>query len=114
MVTSADDIMLDLDALERDQVRGLQKAKPPFRFKVNGRPVTLADPADIDSLALMTMEETPQRFFRTTCTDVDYLFMLDVLETPGAFPGYKFRALMQQYHTYYGLDDPGNAGGSRR
>lgn len=113
-MTDSTQVMLDLDALEREQVRGIQEKKPPYAIKFEGRILTFKDPMDIDAVLLMTMEETPNRFFRTTLSNEDYLFVADLLATPGKVPAFKLRALMTSYHTYYGLDEAGNGGGSQR
>jgi hypothetical protein len=108
-------VNLDLDVVERESVRGVPKRKDPYRVKVDGKVLTFADPMEIDAAELMVMEDTPGRFFKATITDDDeYAHMIEVFQTPGKLPGIKLRALMTGYRTYYGLDDPGNVGGSRR
>lgn len=111
-----DYINLDLDTIEREQVRGAPPRKKPFVVKIDGQPVTFKDPMDIDALQLMTMEESPARFFRATLDreNGDFEHVITAFETPGKISGLKLRALMQGYRVHYGLDDPGNGGGSRR
>lgn len=109
---SPDKIMLNLDTLEREQVRGLPKKKPePFRLTFLGRNLTFEDPLEIPSPILMRMEESPERFFRAALDDDDYNHILANFD---AIPGWKLQALMQGYQDYYGLDGQGNARGSRR
>jgi hypothetical protein len=111
-------VNLDLDALEREQVRGVPKRRDPYTARIDGRVVAFADPMDIDASVLMVMEETPGRFFKATLSgdgdDSDYAHVIEAYQTPGKITGLKLRALMGGYRTYYGLDDPGNEGGSRR
>lgn len=109
-------INLDLDTIEREQVRGIPQRKKAFIVKVDGKPLTFKDPLDIDAVVLMTMEDSPARFFRATLDieNGDFDHMVSAFETPGKISGLKLRALMQGYRLHYGLDDLGNAGGSRR
>ena len=109
---SSDEIMLNLDTLEREQVRGVPKKKPkPYRITFLGRALTFEDPLEIASPILMRMEETPERFFAAALSEDDFKhIMLNFDE----IPGWKLQALMQGYQDYYGLDGQGNARGSRR
>lgn len=115
-------INLDLDTIEREQVRGVPQRKPAFIVKVDGKPLVFKDPLDIDAVILMTMEDSPARFFRATLSDEpasegetsDFEHMVRAFETPGKISGLKLRALMQGYRVHYGLDDVGNGVGSRR
>ncbi len=115
-------VNLDLDTIEREQVRGLPQKKNPYVVKVDGKALTFADPLDIDAVVLMTMEDSPSRFFRATLSSEvpttggvsDFDHMVAAFETPGKISGLKLRALMQGYRLHYGLDDLGNGAGSRR
>lgn len=112
---SADKIQLNLDTLEREQVRGLPKKKPePWRIQLGGKTLTFTDPIEIDAAVLMRMEETPARFFRAALDDDDFNHVLLQFETPGALPGWKLQAILQGYQDYYGLDSMGNVLSSRR
>lgn len=107
-------VNLDLDALDREHVRTLPAKKDPFVVNLGGKELTFADPVELDASLLMVLFESPIRFFKGTLGEDDYRHMLDQFNTPGALPGYKMRALMEQYQDYYGLDDAGNVGASRR
>lgn len=113
---SPEQVMLNLDTLEREQVRGVPKPKPiPFSIQVEGRKLVFEDPIEIDAPILMRMEETPERFFRAALPkdDADW-FLEDVFYEPGKMPGWRLSAIMQGYQDYYGLDGQGNVRGSRR
>lgn len=108
-------IALNLDILEREQVRGVPKRKAdPFAIQIEGRELTFADPLDVDAPVLMRMEETPERFFGAVLEPDDFDFFMDIYQTPGQMPGWKLSAIMQGYQDHYGLDGSGNARGSRR
>ena len=114
-------INLDLDTIEREHVLGLPQKKKPYIVKVDGRPLHFKDPLEIDAVVLMTMEDSPGRFFRATLSSdaadgeiSDFEHMIVAFETPGKISGLKLRALMQGYRVHYGLDDVGNGVGSRR
>lgn len=110
---SPEKIQLNLDSLEREQVRGLPKKKPePFRITFLGKTLTFEDPLEVPSPVLMHMEDTPEQFFRAALTDDDEL--VHILNNFDQIPGWKLQALMQGYQDYYGLDGRGNARGSRR
>lgn len=110
---SPEKIQLNLDTLEREQVRGLPKKKPePFRITFLGRNLTFEDPLEVPSPILMRMEETPERFFRAAlASDDDFTHIMNNFD---AIPGWKLQAIMQGYQDYYGIDSAGNARGSRR
>lgn len=108
-------VKLNLDTLEREQVRGLPKKKPePYTVEIGGRVLVFTDPIEIDAAILMRMEETPGRFFSAALSGEDLAHMLKVFETEGALPGWKLQALLQGYQDYYGLDSMGNVLSSRR
>lgn len=107
-------VNLNLDTLDREHVRTLPPKKPPFVVTVDGRDLVFADPVEIDASVLMLLFETPSRFFKGTLESEDFRHMMDVFNTPGKLPGYRLRALMEQYQDYYGLDDAGNVSASRR
>lgn len=107
-------VNLDLDALDREHVRTLPAKKEPFIVRLGGVDVTFKDPVEIDASVLMILFESPIRFFKGTLEPDDYRHMIDVFNTPGKLPGFKLRALMEQYQDYYGLDEAGNVGASRR
>ncbi len=110
-----DQINLDLDSQEREQVRGVPKKKTPWVVKMDGRAVPFKDPLDIDATVLMTMEDSPGRFFTSAIEkDDDVEYVLNLLGTPGKITGLKLRAIMQGYRTYYGIDEAGNVVASRR
>lgn len=109
-------VNLDLDTIEREQVRGVPQKKDPYVVRVDGKLLTFKDPLDIDAVVLMTMEDSPARFFRATLDfeNGDFDHMDNAWQTPGKVTGLKLRALMQGYRLHYGLDDLGNGAGSRR
>lgn len=105
-------IQLNLDTLEREQVRGLPAKKvEPFRIVFDGKMLTFEDPLEIAAPILMRMEETPERFFRAALDNEDFAH---IMVNFGKLPGWKLQALLQSYQDYYGLDGQGNAIGSRR
>jgi hypothetical protein len=107
-----EDVMLNLDTLEREQVRGVPKPKAkPYSTMFLGKRIIFEDPLEIASPVLMRMEETPERFFRAALSDADFQHMMSNFDE---LPGWKLQALMQGYQDYYGLDGQGNARGSRR
>lgn len=108
-------VHLNLDTLEREQVRGIPKPKSkPWTITFEGQALSFHDPADIDAAVLMRMEETPTRFFRAALDDEGFNHVMLQFETPGKLPGWKLQAILQGYQDYYGLDGQGNAVGSRR
>lgn len=109
---SPEKVQLNLDTLEREQVRGLPKPKAePFKISFNGKVLTFEDPLEISAPVLMRMEETPERFFRAALGDEDFIHIMTNFDQ---IPGWKLQALMQGYQDYYGLDGQGNVSGSRR
>lgn len=105
-------IQLNLDTLEREQVRGLPKPKAePFTVVFLGETLVFIDPLEIASPILMRMEETPERFFRAALDDEGFNHIIRNFDE---VPGWKLQALLQGYQDYYGLDGQGNVSGSRR
>lgn len=114
-VVEPDYVSFDLDGVEREQVRGVPPKKKPFVAKVDGKLLTFRDPLEVDAVVLMTMEDSPARFFRATLDkEGEFEHMINAFETPGKVSGLALRGLMQGYRVHYGLDDLGNAVGSRR
>lgn len=108
-------IHLNLDTLEREQVRGLPAPKAdPWTITFEGQELHFTDPAEIDAAILMRMEETPARFFRAALDDEGFNHVMKQFETKGKLPGWKLNAILQGYQDYYGLDGMGNVVGSRR
>jgi hypothetical protein len=114
MTSTARRVNLDLDALDREHVRTLPVKKDPFVVLLGGKEIVFADPVELDASVLLLLFETPLRFFKGTLDSDDYKHMMDMFNTPKKLPGYKMRALMEQYQDYYGLDDAGNVNASRR
>lgn len=114
MAADTQRVNLDLDALDREHVRTLPEKRAPFAVRIGGKVVEFKDAVEIDSILLMNLLATPSTFFRTTLTEDNYKHVMEVFRTPGQFPGYKMRALMESYQEYYGLDDQGNVVASRR
>lgn len=109
---STETIQLNLDSIEREQVRGIPKPKAkPFAVSFLGTTLVFEDPLEIAAPILMRMEETPERFFRAALNDVHFEHIMANFDE---LPGWKLQALMQGYQDYYGLDGQGNARGSRR
>lgn len=107
-----EDIELNLDTLEREQVRGLPKPKAkPFAVTFEGKRLVFEDPLEIPSPILMRMEETPETFFSAALDKEGFEHIMLHFDR---MPGWKLQALMQRYQDYYGLDGQGNARGSRR
>jgi hypothetical protein len=108
-------VTLNLDTLEREQVRGVPKPKAkPFTITFEEKVLAFEDPAEIDAAILMRMEETPHRFFRAALDDEGFNHVMLQFETPGKLPGWKLQAILQGYQDYYGVDGQGNVRGSRR
>lgn len=114
MATDQPRVNLDLDTLDREHVRTLPAKKDPFVVRLDGKELTLADPVELDAKVLMNLFESPIRFFKGTLNEEQFIVFFDAFNTPGVLPGFKLRALMEQYQDYYGLDDAGNVGASRR
>ena len=85
-------ITFDLDSEEKDDV------KEPFVAQVGGRPLTFADPEDLDWQDLLDIEQ-PTDFIRYTLSDEDRQHLFSQ-----ALPGWKLGKLMETYMKHYGLD----------
>lgn len=89
------DVVLDLDALEREN------APAPFTFRHDGRRYLLRDPQDIDWQELMLAIDNSFQFFRSVlpADDQQQFFAAKM-------PSWKMKALMERYQQHYGLPDP--------
>jgi hypothetical protein len=101
-VVDAAKINLNLDTIERE------KTYEPFTVVISGRPIVMTDPAELDWQVLMDVE-VPSQFFRHVIADEDKATFRDA-----NIPGWKLNELIKAYLGHYGLDKPGNAGGSQR
>lgn len=112
-------VHLDLDALERESVRDLPKAKKdPYFVVAGGKRITFRDPVELNYTVLATLEQTPGRFFKAAIADPDeYKHFVEWANDRGdtgtqGLNGFKLRALTKGYRDYYGLDELGNVAGS--
>jgi hypothetical protein len=87
-------VALDLDSMERPA----KDIKPPFRFVVAEREITMLDPAEIDWRDLITLE-SPMQFINFTMSQDDRTFLL-----AQDLPGWKFNQLMDAYYRHYDLE----------
>lgn len=98
---AADAIVLDLDALERDDPA---KDKPPFTFILKGRKITLIDPVEIDWQVLIEMSSNPATFAVAAMSRADRKFFEShKVET------WKVDRLIGDYQEYYDIEEPGKA-----
>ena len=82
-------VILDLDTYEKED------PKPPYKFNLMGRVLTLLDPEDVDWQILAAVE-LPQDIIRACMSDDDRsYFFRQVL------PSGKFTALMESYYDHY-------------
>lgn len=87
-------LALDLDAEQRPE----KEVKPPFTVQINGREITMTDPAELDWRDLILME-SPTEFLRLSLADEDRKFLLEQ-----SIPGWKFNRLMEAYYNHFDLD----------
>lgn len=87
-------ISIDLDTATRPE----KDIKPPFVANVNGREITMIDPAEVDwrDLALM---ESPGEFLRFALSPEDRKYLLEQ-----ELPGWKFERLMEAYYNHFELE----------
>lgn len=88
-------ITLDLDAAQRPE----EEIKPPFVVKVQGRSITMEDPAELDWRDLAVMDN-PIEFLRLSLSTEDRKFLLSL-----NLPGWKFNQFMEAYYAHFDLDD---------
>lgn len=88
-------VILDLDAEERPK----EEIKPPFIVNVGGKPVTFADPGDIDWRQLAAVE-IPADLLRVALSKEDRTHLSKV-----SLKAWKFNRLMEAYYTHYDLED---------
>jgi len=110
-------VHLNLDSLEREDVRGLPAKKEPFAVVFGGKRFEFADAVEVNYLILATMNDTPNRFFRAALSEEDYKAFVKVAQpnpgqSKGGLDGIKLRGLMDSYRQHYGLDEGGNFVGS--
>lgn len=96
-------VSLNLDTLEREDPR------EPFSIVISGKRIVMSDPSDLDWKVLMDLNENnPMQFFRYVVAPDDQAHF-----KKADIPGWKMRKLMELYQEHYGLDNLGNAVGSR-
>lgn len=100
-VTPMSKINLNLDTAERE------KSYEPFVVVIDGRSITMTDPAELDWKDLLAIEQ-PSEFFRHCMSEDDQAFLRKT-----NIPGWKFRLLLESYQRHYGLDIAGNRAASR-
>lgn len=113
----AKDRTLDLTSLDRETVDpGYEKEK--FVVRVGDADdnllIEFTDPQELPWDVVVTMDQTPRRFFTTAIEDAEQkAFILD-LERNKALKLWQMKYLMEQYRAHYGIDVEGNAVASRR
>lgn len=120
MASNSTPRILDLTSLDREVVdQGYEKT--PFQFKIKGpdedepRIITLVDPKELAWEVVVTMDETPRRFFQVAIPEADdRKFMLRINGDAAVFPLWMLQHVMEQYREHYGIDSQGNAVASRR
>ena len=99
-ISSIEKINLNLDTVEREQVY------EPYVVVVDGHPITMTDPKDLDWKVLLTIDR-PSQFFAHVVSDEDkQIFKKAMIE------GWKMEMLLRDYQTHYGLGTPGNGDAS--
>lgn len=100
---------LSLDNLDREAVDpGYQKE--PFVIEIGGKDVTFTDPQELPWDVVVTMDDTPRRFFRAAIADIDE--QKHVVKTELKL--WQMKYLMEQFRDHYGIDLQGNDVASRR
>lgn len=100
---------LSLDNLDREVVDpGYQKE--PFVIEIGGMDVTFTDPQELPWDVVVTMDDTPRRFFRAAIADIEQ--QKHTLKAELKLWQMKF--LMEQFRDHYGIDLQGNDVASRR
>lgn len=113
MATSSNPRVLDLDSLDRETVEpGYQRDK--FVTKVNDMEIAFTDPKELPWDVVVTMDQTPRRFFSTAIEDPEQRRHMLQIEGEKALKLWKLQYLMEQYRNHFGIDAEGNAVGSRR
>jgi hypothetical protein len=87
-------VILDLDLEEKPE----EDVKAPFIVNIGGRPVTFANPADLDWLDLASVE-IPADLIRISLTPEDREFIL-----AQRLPSWKFGRLMKVYYEHYDME----------
>lgn len=96
--------LFDLDALERED--GVE----PFVAQINGKPITMADPKDIDWQDLVTVNtDDAVQLFEAAITNEDELEHFYA----SSVPAWKLDKLVEAYLTHYGMPLPPKFGSSR-
>lgn len=85
-------VHLNLDTLEREE------HYETFRPVVNGRAISMTDPAELDWQVLADIED-PTEFLRHAIGEEDKDFLRSA-----KIPGWKFGKLIDGYVKHYGLD----------
>lgn len=87
-------VVFDLDTVERpkDEI-----VEVPFTANVNGRPITMTDPGELDWQDLMAID-SPPGFLRHCLNEEDRKYLRDQ-----KIPGWKFNLLMDAYADHYNL-----------
>lgn len=113
MAATQNKATFNLNALDREAVTpGYERE--PFVAELGTadepRPVTFADPAELDWKIVVTMDSHPRNFFRAAIEDPedrDYVIGLTL-------KSWQLRGLMTAFRDHYGIDEEGNAAASRR
>lgn len=93
------DLDLNLDDVERE------KSYKPFVFSLNGRKITLTDPAELDWQDIMEIDQ-PVKFLKYACDAETRDYMI-----AQKMPGWKFGKLVDAYLAHYGISTKGNVEG---
>jgi len=109
--------VLDLTTLDREVVEpGYEKDK--FAIKVGSADdnmvIEFTDPKELPWDVVITMDETPRRFFQVAIADVEQKTFILRLDKDAALKLWHMQYLMEEYRKHYGIDKAGNDVASRR
>jgi len=108
---------IDLTTLDREQVEpGYEREK--FAIKLgdpeNPTQIEFTDPQELAWDVVVTMDETPRRFFSTAIEDEEQRAFILRLDRSQALKLWQMKFIMEKYREHFGIDLSGNAVGSRR
>ncbi len=109
--------VLDLTTLDREVVEpGYEREK--FAIKIGSEEENLVieftDPQELPWDVVVTMDQTPRRFFSVAVEDDDQKRFILRLDKDKALKLWQMRYIMEQYRAHFGIDAEGNAVASRR
>lgn len=112
--------VIDLTSLDREAVEpGYQRE--PFVVNIGSEDapeeameVTFSDPKELPWDVVVTMDETPRRFFATAVADREQRAHILSLDSDKALKLWQLQYIMNEYRKHYGIDRAGNDVASRR